>query len=174
MGLLAFVGRCLGRHDRHIFEFWDGSRTWYGGKKIRRVDPFVAYKATFEFPDFSWTRTMAEIAMEPIGDDPAGLDLQLSGKLDALKIAADCCRSALGVKPLDQGGLTDQECVWLLSEFEQFVLGVKKNGRQPPNSPPSSESAATPATKNDSASGSTVVALEPPPPTGPPAGSTGD
>lgn len=168
MGLFAFLGRWLGSHDRNIFEFWDGSRTWLGRKKLRRIDPFVAYKATFHYPGFSWERTMAELAMEPIGTDPKDIEFQLRGKLAALEVAAACTRSVMQIKPLDQGGLTDQECVWLLHEFEQFVLGEKKNGRQPQNSPPSAESIQTPATRNDLASGSIETESEPSTPSGQP------
>lgn len=174
MGLFAFLGRWLGSHDRFIFEFWDGSRTWLGRKKLRRIDPFVAYKATFDFPGFSWERTMAELAMEPIGTDPKDIELQLRGKLSALAIAAACVRSVMQIKPLDQGGLTDQECVWLLHEFEQFVLGVKKNGRQPQTSPPSVESDVTPATRSDSESGSTGTESGQQRPSGPPKESVGE
>lgn len=174
MGLLALVGRWLRGHDRNIFEFWDGSRTLFGRKSVRRIDPLQAYKATFDFPGFSWERTLSEIDMKPIGDNPGDLEFQLRGKLAALATCAACVRSVFGIKPLSQGGLTDEECYRLILDFEQFVLGVKKNGSGRQSLPQSAESTPTPATKNDLESGSTAIDVEPLQPSGPPKESLGD
>ena len=132
---------------RNIFRFWDGRR-------YRRVDPWTAYRATLDYDGWNWDETPKLIAQD--GEEEAMLRL----KLDAIQTAVDMVRKVFGVRPVDQRGLTEEECIALLWQFSSFVFAVKKNGRQPQTLPASTESVPVKVTNPDSGFGLTDTASE--------------
>jgi hypothetical protein len=161
-----------GAGDRFIYRYWDGTFTPFGFRRIRSIDPFAAYLATLKTDQFSWDVTMQMATAEVIGDAKDRKQITVM-KLEAVAAAAKCCRQVFGVKPLADGGLTDQECFWLLADFEAFVFSVKKNGSRPQTSLPAESSREEPQ-RNDSGSGSTETVSEPSEASGPPTESPGD
>lgn len=128
--------------QREIFTYWDGS-------KPRSADPIVVYRALKDDAKFN------------IDVHPALVD---SGDADAIGITAAAVRSAFGVKSLDAGGLTEQECISLLLEYFNWVEDVKKKDSQPLTSQPASDTTLPPessATPTNSPPESTSTANEP-------------
>lgn len=168
MGLLSVLSWLRGRFtsDRAIFPYWDGSRTWLGFKRIRRIDPFEAYLAIFHYPDFR----LAEI--DSLGAD-IGDETALKWRLETIQKVAGCARTVFSLKPLSEGGLTNEEACRLLVEFVSYMGAVKKNGEQPQSLPPSAEPTRE-ATRDDLASGSTGGTSEPGTPSGQPPDTAGD
>lgn len=126
--------------QREIFCYFDGN-------KPRSADPIVVYRSLKDDPKFN------------IDVHPALVD---AGDADAIGITAAAVRSAFGVKSLDAGGLTEQECISLLLQYFDWVDSVKKKDSQPLTLPPASdttpplECSATP-TSSPSESTSTVT-----------------
>lgn len=152
--MLNFFRRLVRNRKRLIFRYWDGS-------KLRRGDPLEIYRALMDHPVFNWSVHPVLIDVE---DDE-------KTSLEATAITAQAVRDAFRVRPLDNGGLCQSECVSLLAEFTLWVEDVKKKlspspmprpSMAPPSSPPSGRS----ATSSPSASGSTPTAAksgDPPP-----------
>lgn len=129
--------------QRNIFRYWNGRR-------YRRIDPWSAYRATLDYPGWSWDETPKLIG------ETATDEVSLRMKLDAIKTATELARSVFDLPPVANGGLTEEECLTLLWQFSAYVSAVKKNGRQPQTSPASSESTPETVSSADSASGSTA------------------
>jgi hypothetical protein len=112
-----FLSRILNRH-RLLFQFWDG-------RQFRRVDPFTLLRKLLNTDKF-----------DP-DDDLKKLKIP-DAKLVCDKIGhiAEGVREIFGVKPLENGGLTELECVNLLMEFSAYLDRVKKNGGPMPISQP--------------------------------------
>ena len=120
----VFLGY-FGRNNRGIFRFWNGRR-WVG------VDPIPVARALLSHPEFAWDET------PKLTDDP---DVEVAA--DAIRISAAAVRDAFGIKPLEQGGLTEAECCQILWAFREYLGIVKKNGSGPLISPEPTESAAS-------------------------------
>ena len=133
---------------REIFVFWDGVRT-------RRVDPWAVYRATREYPDFSWDITIPMLTGEVIPGDTN----DLASRSKAMGHAASCARSVFNLPSFEDGGLTELECLSLMLSFDSYCFGVKKNGNEKQSSPSSVESPQE-ATKECSESGSTGTPSE--------------
>lgn len=146
--------------DRLIFRYWDGRR-------YRRADPWSIYRQTMNSSPFSWDTTPGQIAMEAIDE------VTLRDKLDATKIAVDMVRRVFGVRPMEEGGLTESECLLLLWQFSRYVGDVKKNGKERQTSPASTELPRQTVTSPDLASGSTGTERGPEMHSGPPEVSSG-
>lgn len=108
--------------QREIFTFWDGN-------KPRSADPIAVYRSLKDDPKFN------------IDVHPALVD---AGDVDAIGITAAAVRSAFGVKSLDAGGLTEQECISLLLQYFNWVDSVKKKDNQPPTSQSASDTTLPP------------------------------
>lgn len=141
--MFGFVKRYMARRRRSIFRYWDGARN-------RFADPMAIYRALQQHPRFNWDV------------HPALIDC---GDLDALALTAEAVRTAFGIAPVEQDGLTEAECVTLLAAFVGYLEALKKNGSPTPTLPAPSEPApstpATPDTSEPSASGSTASAPRP-------------
>lgn len=162
MGISTALNWLRGRFSsgRAIFEYRDGTRTWLGLPRVRRIDPFEACRLMYEYPDFK-TSDLNNLGA------PVDSETAYKWRLDSIHAVASCARAVFGVKSLAEGGLTDDEACRLLIEFTRYMGIVKKNGEPPPSSPPSVE--PTPeAMKVDSESGSTVTTSEPVTPSGSP------
>jgi hypothetical protein len=128
--------------DRDIFPYWDGQRQ-------RNGDPLAIDRLLLTDPAFD-----------------AKLDPQISRvpTLDGLKAAGrivDATRKAFGIKPLEEGGLTDAECLGLFCDFNLFVRDLEERSRPLASSPRPTASASGPtasATPTSAASGSTASA----------------
>lgn len=105
----------VGLDPRGIFVFYDGKR-W------RRSDPFVIYRGIYEVPGFD-----PDTALPTLNQGDARQKLK-----SAEKIAA-AVRHVFGVKQLEDGGLTDLECVQLLGDFFEFSDDLKKSTEPQPN-----------------------------------------
>ncbi|MFO1040975.1 MAG: hypothetical protein U0941_04270 [Planctomycetaceae bacterium] len=131
----------LGQDPRGLFVFFDGCR-W------RAVDPLQVTRDLFSHPQFDWDETPK---------------LLMTGKatvqLEAFRLIGCAVRSAFGIPGVDSGGLTERECLDLLTGFRQYLGDVKKNGSLFPTLSDSTDqpSAEESPTKPDSDSGSTVV-----------------
>lgn len=105
----------LGLDPRGIFVFYDGRR-W------RRVDPFVIYRAIYEVDGFDPDTSLAKLNQG-----------ETRQKLKQIAIVADAVRRVFQVNTLNGGGLTDLECADLLSDFFEFADDLKKSTEQQPN-----------------------------------------
>lgn len=122
------------------FDFWKRPKAreifaYFDGAKKRFVDPIVAYRALKDDPKFK------------LELHPALVD---TGDVEAIGITAAAVRSAFGVKALDAGGLTEQECIVLLLDFFAWA-DEKKNSTSgpvtlpgPSDTTPPPDSLATP------------------------------
>lgn len=80
-----------------------------------------------------------------------GLSLEVDAKLatgatpeapKALGRLVDAVRDVFGVKSLDQGGMTEAECLGLLFHFMQYIAEVQRDFSPLPTSPPPTDSPA--------------------------------
>lgn len=137
--------------ERLIYRYFDGRRTV-------AADPQVLYKRLMAVgPELSIDITVAQ---SPSQDAAKASDAAVA------KI-----RGIFGLKPLEEGGLTEIEAGNLLDHFVAYCEAVKKNSRTPATSAPSSpapsppaSAAGGPATASSSGSGSTASGAS----TGPP------
>lgn len=115
-----WLHRCLRNRHRAIFQFWDGRR-------LRAVDPLVAFRTLQEHPDFEMER------------DLTGHD---AGQADSTQACLQATRAAFGVTVFDgTRGLTEAETLDLLGTFGNWMQTVKKNISGPPTSPPDTPAA---------------------------------
>ena len=116
--------RCwLFNRQRYVYRFWDGSRT-------RVADPLACYRDLLAHEEFRM-------------DD---LKLLSSPSLmpDKAKTLAKAYRDVFKVKQVEDGGLTDVECVHNLQDFLGVAYLQKKNGEQSPNYPTSTDTEVSP------------------------------
>lgn len=128
-----FFARVLNRH-RLLFQFWNGSR-------LVSADPFVLLRRMLNTNKFD-LETDIKVLQIP---DP---------KLITQKIGyiAEGVREIFDVPELDQGGLSELECVNLLMKFSEYLEDVKKNGGSSLISLPASgisQTASSPADVSD-------------------------
>lgn len=139
-GFTNWLLRRLARKQRQSFRYWDGRR-------LRSIDPVVAYRGLASVDDFDWDRDPVRIER---GDDKA------------LQRTIAATRSVFDVKPFssDGDGLTEDESLELLISFVDYMAEQKKSGNrllillqhtEPESSPGTSEE----TTSADSASSST-------------------
>lgn len=115
--MLNWFKRWQNNRSRAIFRYWDGSNE-------ASADPLAVWRAFRADPEFDAERDIPALQL----DDDKSL---------AVTIAA--VRRAFGLKALEQGGLTEGECIALLYQFIAYVGHVKKNTSQTPTSPPATE-----------------------------------
>ena len=123
----------VGCDPRGIFRFYDGRR-------YRRVDPMGAARKL-------WAVTVKQKPLP--GMDGSGvvlpdLPFEWSAIVDAIgsgdatrfseayALAADVAKQVFDVRPLEDGGLTEEECVRLLGRFDDYIGDVKKNSSGSP------------------------------------------
>lgn len=111
--LLNWVRNRQRARIREIFRYWDG-------QKERAIDPFVAWKAIQDDPEYLSRKHDAAIDR---------------GDLEAQGIAVACVQKAFHVKPLADGGLTHAEALGLLLAFYVYLDALKKNTEPPVTSP---------------------------------------
>ncbi len=140
MGWFSFWKRAESRRD--IFAYWDGI-------KARTADPIVAYRALKDDPKFN------------LEVHPALID---AGDLEAIGITAAAVRAAFGVKPLEQGGLTEQECIVLLLDFFGWAAEKKNISSGPVTLPEPTDTTLQPSSTEppmSSPADSSLIASEP-------------
>lgn len=122
------------KREREIFRFWDG-------KKTRAADPLEIWLALKNDPEFNYDTT------------PGFVD---AGDTEAIKVTIGAIRRIFGVKTLEQGGLTSQECLELLAVYFLYEESLKKSTSEPatPQSPTGSESSDKSTTPPDLGSSS--------------------
>ena len=140
--------------ERLIYKFFDG-------EKDRKADPLELHKRMME-RSADLYRTI-NLARSQSKDARQGHDEMIKH-----------IRYIFGVKPLGEGGLTEQECMDLLDHFTDFCDGVKKNSPTSPTLPKGTSATSNsspeenPPTPNSSDSGSTESepsSAKPEPPT---------
>jgi hypothetical protein len=128
---------------RGVFRFFDGRR-W------RTVDPLTTARAFLSHPKFDWDET-PQLLVVP----------RATEQLTTVQVIDAAVREVFQIPPFAAGGLTELECVDLLSKFRQYLGNVKKNGSLFPISPVSMESEpsdeVTIPPRPGSASGSTPI-----------------
>ncbi len=127
---------------REIFCYWDGC-------KARSADPLVVYRLLKDDKEFN------------IDVHPAFVD---EGDMDAIRVTAAAVRSAFGVKSLDAGGLTEQECITLLLDYFGWVEQKKNNSSPPPTLQPDTDTTPppdSPETATSLPAGCTSTDIEP-------------
>lgn len=134
--------------EREIYEYFDGD-------KIVKADPMVLYK-----------RVMAKGPEIAIDMSVARSPLKAAGKAHDDLIRK--IRDIFNVKPLDVGGLTEQETMDLFDDFLIYVDAVKKNTTPPPTS---QEGTLPPTSPSTAPSGDGSSALDPPSPSSSDSGS---
>jgi hypothetical protein len=95
------------RRRREIFRYFDGHR-------MRAIDPLVAIRELNQHPTFLWSRDVA---------------LACEGDAGATRSCVTAVIDVFGAHPLDAtgDGLTDEETLAVLSEFMQYLDGLKKS-----------------------------------------------
>lgn len=126
--------------EREIFKYWDG-------KQIRRGDPLKIDRSFLTNPDFD-PKLDPQICRVPTPDG-----IKAIGRVTA------AVRKAFGVAELEDGGLTDGECLALFGEFYAYIAELEESARPLASSPGPTVSAAGGATTpSGAASGSTAPA----------------
>jgi hypothetical protein len=106
----SWIFRTVINKHRLLFRYWDGSR-------YVSADPFVIFRALVNTDKF-----------DPDSDIK---DLQIpDAKIIVKKISyiAEGVREIFNVPAFEKGGLSELECVKLLTQFSDFMEAVKKNG----------------------------------------------
>jgi hypothetical protein len=155
--MFRWLRRLFGRRDalgyadgeREIFEYWDGTRT-------RKGDPLAIHRALVCMPTEEFN-----IDVDPkVSRVPTPEGLLATGRM------AEAVRKAFGIKQVDEGGLTDGECIRLFIEFGALIRELEDAGRPLASSPrptaaaagagsPTRPSAASPSTPSGTAATTT-------------------
>lgn len=106
-----------------LFRFHDGRR-W------RAVDPFTVHRALLTHPTFN---------LDDLGAIQAEAENPKEKEFSVWRTAEDAVRDVFGIPPFSKGGLTSENCLLVLAEFQEYVTGQKKSGNPPPTSPPVTE-----------------------------------
>lgn len=129
--------------ERGIFVYWDG-------QKKRNGDPLAIARILREDPEFIYERHMAEMSILEKSPNITSDDAETA--LEALRISSAAARRAFALPSFEDGGLSEAECIGLLSSNAEYSFLLKKNGNGPPtslqtgsDSTPSLDSAAMPA-----------------------------
>lgn len=120
--ILILITGMMIRGKRDFFRFFDGSR-W------RAVDPLPIARALFSHSKFDWDETP-----KLLRSGQATIEIQ------AAEIIAKAAREVFRIKPAEQGGLTELECVDLVTAFQDYLGNVKKNSSLFRTSPEPTES----------------------------------
>jgi hypothetical protein len=131
------IRRAIHNRDRRIFRFWDG-------RKWTSIDPMIPFRILAQHKDFDWEETPKLIAMP---------DKKVW--LEAYQLEVSAVREAFGVRPFNDDGLTEAECIDLLVAFSIWQVDVKKNSSMPPISAESTAQRESAIMKHGSASSST-------------------
>lgn len=125
-------------HDRnrYVYRFWDGSRT-------RVADPLASWRDLEAHEDFRM-------------DDLKLLTIP-SLMPEKCRSLAKAYRDVFKVKPVEEGGLTEVECVHNLQDYLGTAYIQKKSGVTPQPSPTSTD---TPLSKNSADQTSTGDGLD--------------
>lgn len=106
--------------------------TYFDGQKKIKADPMVLWR---KLKDVSGDlHAHSSVAFAPF---------EVKGKQEALAKVAEYSRKIFGVKPIEDEGLTEKECIDLLHHFWRYCDGVKKNSKDLPT--PSEETSEAPA-----------------------------
>jgi hypothetical protein len=101
--------RRLAAPQRNTFAYFDGRR-------LRSIDPLVAYRRLTSFEGFDWDRDPERVA---------------NGNDKAMERTVEAVRSTFGVPAwTDDGesGLTEEETYMLLISFVEYMVEQKKSG----------------------------------------------
>jgi hypothetical protein len=105
-----WIFRTVVNKHRLLFRYWDGSR-------YVSADPFVIFRALVNTEKFDPETDIKALQIP----DPKIISKKIS-------YIAEGVREIFNLKPFDQGGLAELECVNLLTQFSEFMNAVKKNG----------------------------------------------
>jgi hypothetical protein len=126
--MFNFLRRRMESRRRAVFSFWDGHC-------VRRCDPMVVIRSLKSHPTFDWSTTpkLLTASNEEIA-------------LEAMTLTVDAVRTAFSIDPpnVDGVGLTELECVDLLSAFVGYLGTVKKKANTGQTWPTSTESESFP------------------------------
>lgn len=139
-----------------------GIFTYHDGRRYRHCDPIV-------FARKLWAVTIEQenqyahipdMVAPPIPFDyDASISLIRSGDPDQMQRGyaeiSQAARQVFDVKPLSEGGLTEDECEKLLSRFQKYLGILKKNGSGSQTSPQAMESTEKSHTNSAPECGST-------------------
>jgi hypothetical protein len=126
--MLRWLRRLFGRRDalgyadseREIFVYWDGTRE-------RKGDPLAIHRALL---------TMDPEKEFDIKTDPQVTAVPTIAGLRATGRLAGAVRKAFGIRTVDEGGLTDGECLRLFVQFGSLIRELQEDARPLANSPP--------------------------------------
>jgi hypothetical protein len=131
--MLRWLRRLFGKRDalgyadadREIFEYWDGQR-------VRRGDPLAIHRTIICAPEEEFN-----IKVDPkAARVPTPEGLLATGRMAAI------VRKAFDVKSVDEGGLTDGECIRLFVEFGALIRVLEDDARPLASSPRPTAAAA--------------------------------
>ena len=122
MLVLRWLIDLLGLNPRGLFVFYDGRRR-------RRVDPLDVTRKLFSDKSFDWDETPKLLST-------GNAMIQLA----AFSTIAIAVRAAFAIPSVERGGLTEIQCLELLTQFREYLGEVKKNGSLFPMSRESTES----------------------------------
>ena len=150
---IAFLFRPKPIADDERFDLYEPKQRliykYFNGDKIVSADPMILHrKMMAKAPDLYIDSKVATFPNKDSGKAQVALTKNI--------------REIFGVKPLDEGGLTELETAELWKSFLIYCEWVKKNWNPPPTSPEGTSdptgpsSGGSPPTLNTSASGSTA------------------
>lgn len=117
MRIISWLWNKYHARGRVLFQFHDGERT-------RRVDPLEVARRLFADPEFDWDETPRML-----------MTGHAAMQLETFRIIGNAVRRAFEVPSVEGGGLSEIECLELLTRFRGYLGDVKKNGSLFPISP---------------------------------------
>lgn len=123
------VGNLYSLQERSIYGYFRGEKDTNDEPVIVWTDPLAMWKKLMEHgPELS---VRMKVAFSPS-----------KGNVQAHTELVKQIRDAFGIKPFEEGGLTEAECVYLLDHFLTYIGTIKKNSSEPPT-PPEEETSPT-------------------------------
>ncbi len=117
-----------------IFRYYDGRR-WRDGDPIRIQRDIEVHGGE------DWPRLIDGLDQleEPLGKFDLSENIQAARRatgMDAVYKVAELCRKVFGIGQLDDGGLTDAECVQVFTGYLRYATHVARKHRSFRNPPP--------------------------------------
>lgn len=125
--------------ERLIYQYWDGQTD-------RKGDPLELFRRLTTYDGLALD-VDAQLALGETREAPKALTRVIGAVRDVFR-----------VKPMDEGGLPEAECLGLLLHFMTFIAGVQRDLAPLPTSPPPTDCPAAngSTTGPSAASGSTA------------------
>ena len=130
--------------------FWRKPRPgvfrYYDGRRCRDGDPIRIQRLIEQHGGEDWPRLIE--GLDQLEEPPAKFALSESIQaarratgMESVYKVAELCRKVFGIGQLDDGGLTDAECVQVFTGYLRYAADVARRHRSFRNPPPATASA---------------------------------